>query len=239
MTASSNWVRDERDPGTYWSTTSAMRLRVRLEGQKWILTVYGRGRQVVLTEAFDRRLNAMGRGEQIALEDLLRDRLAAEYESLPREPEQIDPHDPAGRPYREAAGIILQSPDGRSILVGLRAEWLEFGGTWSIPGGLLDPGETPIVGAVRETCEELGIDVWTFADAVRNLRVLGRAWKPGRGGYYTTFIAECDLRLDEIDLDHETLDVAWIPRRVLADLELHPGFAQTLGVPAAGAEAAR
>lgn len=227
-TRPTSWVRDDRTPGVYWSTAGTHRFRVQLQGKKWILEMFNRGgRGIALTEPFDTRLGAMGRAEHIQLEALLRDRLADDYVTLPREPEQVDSD---GRPFREAAGIILQSSDGTRILVGLRAEWLEFGGTWSIPGGLLDPGETPLVGAVRETCEELGIDVWTFADAVRDLRVLDRVWKPGRGGYYTTFVAECDLDLDEIEIDDETTAVAWIPRRVLRELDLHPGFARAIGV---------
>lgn len=145
-----------------------------------------------------------------------------------RNPRRRPTRDTTGRPHREAAGFVLESADGSMVLVTLRAGWLEFGETWSIPGGLLEPWETPLEGALRETCEELGLTAEVLADAIWDIRVLRQAPKPGRGGYFTTFIARCDLELDEITLDRETLDVAWVPRSRLRGLDLHPGFEATL-----------
>ena len=38
-----------------------------------------------------------------------------------------------------------------------RATWTNRGGTWALPGGAIDGGETPEQAAVRETWEETGI----------------------------------------------------------------------------------
>lgn len=53
-----------------------------------------------------------------------------------------------------AAGIMCETADGRLLIV--KANYKPH---WTIPGGLIDPGETPLEGAIRETVEEVGIDV--------------------------------------------------------------------------------
>jgi 8-oxo-dGTP diphosphatase len=50
-----------------------------------------------------------------------------------------------------AYGVIVR--DGSVLL----SHWTE-GGLWTLPGGGLDPGETPADGAVREIREETGYD---------------------------------------------------------------------------------
>jgi ADP-ribose pyrophosphatase YjhB (NUDIX family) len=56
---------------------------------------------------------------------------------------------------RIGMGIVLEH-EGR-ILVGLRRGWLK--GLYSIPGGLLHPGETFEEGTIREIQEETGLHV--------------------------------------------------------------------------------
>lgn len=43
------------------------------------------------------------------------------------------------------------------VLLVLLPEWAEFGGYWSLPGGVLNIGETPEAAATREVSEETGI----------------------------------------------------------------------------------
>lgn len=59
-----------------------------------------------------------------------------------------------------AAGLFLTTvEDGVTLLlVQHRAMWTNFGGTWGIPGGAVDTGESAEVGALRETQEETGVD---------------------------------------------------------------------------------
>lgn len=56
-----------------------------------------------------------------------------------------------------AAGLILQA-DGR-LLLGQRPPDKPWPGWWELPGGKLEPGETPHAALVRELREEIGIDV--------------------------------------------------------------------------------
>jgi 8-oxo-dGTP pyrophosphatase MutT (NUDIX family) len=53
-----------------------------------------------------------------------------------------------------AGSVICRAPDGRLLVVHDR-----FRGTWTLPGGLVDEGESPLEAAVREAREEGGVDV--------------------------------------------------------------------------------
>jgi 8-oxo-dGTP diphosphatase len=56
-------------------------------------------------------------------------------------------------------GVLLLKPyDKLEVLVGLRAVW-PGAGTWSVPGGLVEEGETCEEAAIREVREETGIQV--------------------------------------------------------------------------------
>lgn len=56
-----------------------------------------------------------------------------------------------------AAGLFLLSPD-KHVLMQHRSKMTAQGGTWAIPGGALEIGESPTEGALRETFEETGIE---------------------------------------------------------------------------------
>jgi 8-oxo-dGTP diphosphatase len=66
-----------------------------------------------------------------------------------------------------AAGLLLARD--ATVLLQLRAGWAHQGGTWSIPGGARDPGESPTRAALRESEEELGLAADVVA--VRGSRV--------------------------------------------------------------------
>ncbi len=55
-----------------------------------------------------------------------------------------------------AAGLFLVTDD-RHVLMQHRAKWTNRGGTWALPGGAIDVGESPTDGALRETWEETGV----------------------------------------------------------------------------------
>ncbi|MFF0545309.1 NUDIX hydrolase [Nocardia thailandica] len=64
--------------------------------------------------------------------------------------------DPRVRPNIHAAGAVLWRPGtrgGTDIAVIHRPKY----GDWSLPKGKLDPGETPVIAAVREVSEETGL----------------------------------------------------------------------------------
>ena len=95
---------------------------------------------------------------------------------------------PAGEPAsplkRAAVAIALTDgdrADETALLLTLRAASLRaHGGQWALPGGRCDDGETPVVAALRELREELGLDVG-------NEHVLGLLDDyPTRSGYLIT-----------------------------------------------------
>ena len=55
------------------------------------------------------------------------------------------------------AGVILRDESGRYLLVQERIE--KAHGLWNIPAGWAEIGETPGRAAIRETKEEVGLDV--------------------------------------------------------------------------------
>lgn len=59
-----------------------------------------------------------------------------------------------------AAGLFLTTVEQGTtlLLVQHRAMWTNFGGTWGIPGGAVDTGESETEAALRETMEETGVD---------------------------------------------------------------------------------
>lgn len=62
----------------------------------------------------------------------------------------------------DVAVCIVQATDGRVLMAERTARQLSAG-YWELPGGKVDPGETPQQAAVRELAEEIGIS----ADGVR------------------------------------------------------------------------
>ena len=100
-----------------------------------------------------------------------------------------------------------------------RAEWVQNGGTWGIPGGACDSHESSLEGALREAHEEVGI----CAEEISVIRIEREAhgdW------FYDTVIAN---RLDNcypFAANDESQELQWINREDVAQMNLHPSFAR-------------
>ncbi|AWZ20016.1 mutator mutT protein [Roseovarius sp. TM1035] len=57
------------------------------------------------------------------------------------------------------SAVALIDVDGR-ILLTQRPEGKSMAGLWELPGGKVEPGETPEAALIRELEEELGINTW-------------------------------------------------------------------------------
>ncbi len=83
--------------------------------------------------------------------------------------------------------VVAAIVQAGQLLIAQRLPGGAFGGLWELPGGKVEPGETPTVAIVREIQEELGIRVgveellvqlehpyptWTVILAVYRVRVL-------------------------------------------------------------------
>lgn len=53
-----------------------------------------------------------------------------------------------------SASVVCETEDGRLLII--KANYKHY---WTVPGGVVDPGETPLQAAVRETSEEVNIDL--------------------------------------------------------------------------------
>jgi len=67
---------------------------------------------------------------------------------------------------RVIAHVLLTDTDGRVLLCET-----QFKPDWELPGGIVEPGESPRLGAIREVREELGVD-WPVG------RLLVADWMP-------------------------------------------------------------
>ena len=59
--------------------------------------------------------------------------------------------------HRVVSKVIIQNEENMILMAKVKRGF--FTGCWTLPGGFVDYGEHPRVGAVREVLEELGIDI--------------------------------------------------------------------------------
>jgi 8-oxo-dGTP diphosphatase len=67
-----------------------------------------------------------------------------------------------GRPVVDVAVGVLRAPDGR-VLLAERRPGRDAAGFWEIPGGQIEPGESPAQAAARELLEEVGVHALELA----------------------------------------------------------------------------
>ncbi|MEX5294036.1 NUDIX domain-containing protein [Kocuria sp. CPCC 205268] len=116
----------------------------------------------------------------------------------------------------QAAAAVVVRGDGRLLLVRRGREPQR--GRWSVPGGKLEPGETPAQAAVREVLEETGV-------RVRAGRELGTVRIPGGAGLVyevhdiaATYLGGTLRPGDDADA------VRWVAPEELAGLETTEGL---------------
>jgi len=124
-----------------------------------------------------------------------------------------------------AAGalVVAAHPSGSRLLLTLRSAEVHQGGTWSIPGGAIDPGDADAEAAARrELHEEIDYDA-------AGLPVRGRHMFSCGGWTYETVVLVAPATVPLTSHGWETDEVAWLLVEEvdrLADASaLHPGFA--------------
>lgn len=116
-----------------------------------------------------------------------------------------------------AAGLLIH--DGDRVILQHRAPWTHEGGSWGIPGGARNPGETAVQAAIREAGEEAGL----FTDDVEPVGL----YVADHGGWsYITVVARPRRPLSPRARNAESVTVEWVPLDDVADLVLHSGFAE-------------
>jgi 8-oxo-dGTP diphosphatase len=122
---------------------------------------------------------------------------------------------------RGAAGLLLA--EGGLVLLQLRARWAHQGGTWSIPGGARERGETAVQAALREAKEEMSIDD-------RALEVQASYVASCGGWEYETVLA---VTAGPVHLAHlsESDAHVWATVDEVPELPLHPSFRRAWTAP--------
>ena len=111
-------------------------------------------------------------------------------------------------PTWEGVAVLSRRADGALLMV-LQVEPDERP-TWALPGGGIEPGETPRQAAVRETCEETGLGIQRLQP---HLKVRGLyARSDNRFSYHIYyFVAEViDGLLSPADPDGAIQLAAWV-----------------------------
>ena len=121
-----------------------------------------------------------------------------------------------GRRYWGDKGAGILFTDGEKILLLKRANEgaADYGGTWGIPGGKTEKGESPIDTAIRETKEEAGV--------VEGTRFAQFDERDGRH-VFTVFLYKIRSPFD-VKLSTEHIDSEWISLEDLKKYRLHPKF---------------
>ncbi len=124
-----------------------------------------------------------------------------------------------------SVSVALRDSDGR-VLLGRHAEH----GKWLLPGGAVEPGETPADAAVREMREETGL-------IVRLTRLVGVFGGPDyvvqyRNGDRTSYVMTVFEAVPESDersrVDDEILEIRWVASGEAGELPLAPWVPEVL-----------
>jgi len=109
------------------------------------------------------------------------------------------------RPVVGVGGVVISG--GRALLVRRGGPPLE--GQWSIPGGMLETGETLLEGVRRELAEETGIEV----RVVKLIEVFERISLDTAGKTKYHFVVLdylCEAAAGEARAGSDVTDVAWV-----------------------------
>lgn len=112
---------------------------------------------------------------------------------------------------RRAAGIVFLTDDERVLLI-KRAPGADHAGTWGLPAGGVEPGETDKQAAIREAAEEVAVDVISPER-------MKKIWD--RDGF-TCFVLRCPVF--RVVLNHEHTAHTWARVDELPS-PLHPNVA--------------
>jgi 8-oxo-dGTP diphosphatase len=122
--------------------------------------------------------------------------------------------EPAKAKTRQAARAIVENSAGEVLLI-RRAHTSRGQGQWCLPGGKVDPGETPEQAVRKELREEVGLE----AADLKSLFYIADP-DPDAGQPYTTYYfhvkTDAPVRLEQ----SESSEFRWVPPQEAARLPL-------------------
>ena len=123
-----------------------------------------------------------------------------------------------GSRYKGKKGAGIFFTDGSNVLLLKRSEKGDNGGTWGLPGGKAEDGETAVATAMREAKEECG--------QIKGMRFDSLESQDGRFNWTTFFFLvdgpfPCELSDEHTDWD-------WFDLDKVDEENLHPKFKESL-----------
>jgi 8-oxo-dGTP diphosphatase len=129
-------------------------------------------------------------------------------------------------PERPLLGVSVAVRRGDQVLLVLRAR-PPLAGLWSLPGGLVETGETLIEAAKRELREETGIAV-AIGGAVDQAEIIARDEAGKVEAHYVLVVFAATYESGEARAADDAADVMWASLSDLAKLDLTADTARVL-----------
>lgn len=131
------------------------------------------------------------------------------------------PHDDRRYPQRPILGVGALIFDGENILLVERGRE-PLKGYWSLPGGVLETGETLEQGVIREIREETGLEV----KPLKVIEIFERIIRDTQGTaeyHYVVIDYICRVTGGSLRAADDASRAAWVPRRLLPTYEIISG----------------
>jgi 8-oxo-dGTP diphosphatase len=135
-------------------------------------------------------------------------------------------------PLVGVGGVVIA--DGRALLI--RRGGPPLAGEWSIPGGLLEVGETLEQGVARELAEETGLEV-RVVELIEALERIfpgpvgadGKPPDPARPQYHYVILDYlCEMRGGTLSAASDARELAWVREDELDKFELNAAVKRVL-----------
>jgi 8-oxo-dGTP pyrophosphatase MutT (NUDIX family) len=170
-----------------------------------------------------RPLAATMHDDEIMFTWLVRDVCAADHRPLERHTVYVAPSRETPRRYQRVGAYALVMSD-RGILGTINSAVTAAPGTWALPGGGVDPGESPSDAVLREIYEETGQEV--VIDRVLTLESehwVGRSLAGRLEDFHALRViygATCTTPSDPVvhDVGGSTEGAGWVPTRTWRSL---------------------
>jgi ADP-ribose pyrophosphatase YjhB (NUDIX family) len=128
------------------------------------------------------------------------------------------------QPMVGVGGVVID--DGRTLLIRRGSPPLQ--GEWSIPGGLLEVGETLVEGVARELAEETGLEVGVLELIEVFERIFpappnpdGTPGDPSRPQYHFVILDYlCEIRRGTLSAGSDALEFAWAREEELGNFSV-------------------
>ena len=126
--------------------------------------------------------------------------------------------------YRQSAHTWIINSEGKFLMQKRSPNKRTFPNMWSITGGAVDSGETPLQGALRECKEELGIDI-----PKSNIELI-LSFKR-KYDFVDIWLVKLDIALNDLVLQtEEVADAKWCTIDEIRDMQKNGELAPSIDI---------